>query len=308
MTILGLPDLPWLAATVELRRSDLASGMVPHDVTRPLFPHEVAAGTDFAGIEAGVDTTAGQVAKHLETDRAAFIALLDADLAAVAANPGVLPNDVAVAQRLLQLDNLAGISSIAGVGALIDEAETRYRDILAQAAMEGGVRVHQEAANQGVDVTAARVKLGGLDEYRLDLVAQRLAQAPHADVLAAAGNSAYRIPDPSAVGLRDQVIADLRQLSPQPLLTTMARPAVQIADGIGRVAAATGLPQPSAVYASELLDKATCGPCEQIDGKHYPSLAAAKVDYPAGGFKDCAGGDRCRGTLVTVWDEVPPGG
>jgi hypothetical protein len=295
------------AADVELRRTDLASGLVPAGVTRPMFPHEVYAGTDFAGIEAGVDTVAGDIAKRLETDRAAFIALLEADLAAVAANPGMLPADVAVAQRLLQLDNVLGISSIAGVGALIAEAEARYRATLGQAALNGGARVHTEAAHQGVDVTDARVKLGGLDEYRLDLVAQRLAQAPHADVLAAAADSAYRIPDPSTRGLRDQVITDLKQLSPQPLLTTLARPAVQMADGIGRVAATVGLPEPSGIYASELLDRSTCHSCSEIDGKRYATMAEAKVDYPTGGFRLCSGGDRCRGSIVSVWDEVPPG-
>jgi hypothetical protein len=55
-------------------------------------------------------------------------------------------------------------------------------------------------------------------------------------------------------------------------------------------------------YASELLDQATCPPCGGIDGRNYASLDAALVDYPAGGYRDCAGLTRCRGTLVAVYD------
>lgn len=295
--------LAWLAADIEVRRADLASGLVPPDATRALFPHEVAAGTDFAAIEQSVDRTAGELAKHMDADRAAFIALLEADLAAVASNPGVLPVDVAVAQRLMDLGSTLGISAIPGVSALVTAAEARYRDVLAEAATQGGQRAHQEAAHQGVPLAGSRLKLTGLDEYRIDLMARRLAQAPHADVLAAAADDAYRVPEAHVGGLRQQVIGDLRQMSPQPLLTTLARPAVQQVDGIGRIAAMTGLPTPTKVYASALNDKSTCQACAAEDGHVYATLAEGKADFPSGGYVHCLGGDRCRCTLVSVWAE-----
>lgn len=59
-------------------------------------------------------------------------------------------------------------------------------------------------------------------------------------------------------------------------------------------------------YASELLDANTCDLCETIDGTEYMSLADAELDYPGGGFIDCAGGGNCRGTLVAVYSEVAP--
>ena len=58
------------------------------------------------------------------------------------------------------------------------------------------------------------------------------------------------------------------------------------------------------VYSSELLDSNTCEACREIDGKEYESLDEAGLDYPAGGYVDCLGGDRCRGTLVAVYDEA----
>src|SRR5215212_5951953 len=56
------------------------------------------------------------------------------------------------------------------------------------------------------------------------------------------------------------------------------------------------------IYASELLDSATCKPCSDRDGAEYDSLEAAEADYPSGGYHGCKGGGRCRGTLVAVAD------
>jgi hypothetical protein len=38
-----------------------------------------------------------------------------------------------------------------------------------------------------------------------------------------------------------------------------------------------------------------------IDGTDYPDLETAQKDYPAGIYRQCEGGARCRGTLVFVW-------
>lgn len=301
--------LSWLAADVELMDADAATGRVPDGVTRPLFSHEVAARTDFAQLEADVDGAAGELAKLMEQDRQRFLELLAADLAAVAKNPGVDPVDVAVAARLLQLHAYLGIAAVAGVDALVSEAESRYRDLLARAAQTGAERVAVEARQMGVAGTpAAPPKLSGLDEYRLDLAARRLAQTPHTDVLDAAAAEAYKLPGASPGALMPDVMVGLRALSPQPLLTTLARPAVQQSDGLGRQAAMAVLPAAKGYYASELLDKNTCQPCSAVDGTAYATLAEAKMDYPYGGYRDCLGGDRCRGTIVAVWGSEQPHG
>lgn len=61
---------------------------------------------------------------------------------------------------------------------------------------------------------------------------------------------------------------------------------------------------PSAkIYASELLDQNTCTNCAQEDGKKFASQADADAAYPTGGYVDCLGGPRCRGTLVAVYGE-----
>jgi hypothetical protein len=63
-----------------------------------------------------------------------------------------------------------------------------------------------------------------------------------------------------------------------------------------------------AIYASEVMDENTCGPCADIDGTEYDTLAEAEEDYPTGGYVECEGGLRCRGTLVAVYGRAgaPP--
>lgn len=63
--------------------------------------------------------------------------------------------------------------------------------------------------------------------------------------------------------------------------------------------------EPSArIYASELMDNNTCTACANTDGRQYDTMAAAEADYPTGGNAECAGGPRCRGTLVAVYSEA----
>ena len=57
-------------------------------------------------------------------------------------------------------------------------------------------------------------------------------------------------------------------------------------------------------YASEILDVNTCSLCAAIDGTEYSNLEETEQDYPAGGYVDCEGGDRCRGTIIAVYKEA----
>lgn len=83
----------------------------------------------------------------------------------------------------------------------------------------------------------------------------------------------------------------------------LARQSIHSAHGAGRIETAEIL-APTEVYSSELMDGATCGPCARVDGKDYDDLIEAKTEYETGGYGACAGGARCRGTLVFIY---PPG-
>jgi hypothetical protein len=56
-------------------------------------------------------------------------------------------------------------------------------------------------------------------------------------------------------------------------------------------------------YSSEILDVNTCQACSEVDGTEYPNLEDTEQDYPGGGYVNCEGGDRCRGTIIAVYKE-----
>lgn len=67
---------------------------------------------------------------------------------------------------------------------------------------------------------------------------------------------------------------------------------------------AVPVPEPTEIYASELLDEQTCPKCAEIDGHEYQTLARARADYPdGGGYHGCESETGCRGTLVLMYDE-----
>lgn len=60
-------------------------------------------------------------------------------------------------------------------------------------------------------------------------------------------------------------------------------------------------PEPTEIYASELLDEHTCRKCAEIDGHEYETMAQARADYPeGGGYQGCESEAGCRGTLVIM--------
>jgi 2'-5' RNA ligase len=55
------------------------------------------------------------------------------------------------------------------------------------------------------------------------------------------------------------------------------------------------------LFAMELLDARTCGPCGEVDNKTYDTLADAIRDYPTGTYVNCEGREFCRGRLVALF-------
>jgi hypothetical protein len=63
---------------------------------------------------------------------------------------------------------------------------------------------------------------------------------------------------------------------------------------------------PDATFWADGMLVHNCSECIAVDGTEYPDLASAMQDYAAGGYVDCAGGPRCRGTIIAVGQEVNP--
>lgn len=167
--------------------------------------------------------------------------------------------------------------------------------------MKQAVKDHiAEAKSQGVkvsvpDLAAVTAALKARAEASSILLAQGLAQSASTKAVATLGGS---------IGPKEAapiVETFLKGLSTAVIEKTM-RGVVQSSINSGRRAAMDN-GEPKDIYASELLDAATCEECAAVDETQYDTLAEAEVDYPTGGFVDCLGGDYCRGTLIAVYSE-----
>ena len=77
------------------------------------------------------------------------------------------------------------------------------------------------------------------------------------------------------------------------------------ATNLGRIAVAgAGMkirPDNIQLIADEQNDANTCDPCSAVDGRLFADLAEVATVYGTGGYIECAGRDRCRGTFRVQW-------
>lgn len=258
---------------------------------RPLrrqpYPHEIAAAVDFAALDAVYVSTTADVEALWASEwlPQALAAVSDGIRFTKAGDPRKRVTRSAMARLTVpepQSDRLALLL----LGVARTAAEAAAGELMAQ----------------GQDVLIPS------DEHLALLVADH-AQAvarQTADGLALAASrravqlSQGRTPD----ALAGEVVEYLGGLAHKWERDQLAG-AVQQASNAGRFAVFDRVPSEAAVgwHASELLDENTCGPCVAVDGREFESLAAAMREYPSGGFSECKGGPRCRGTVVAVLAE-----
>lgn len=161
-----------------------------------------------------------------------------------------------------------------------------------------------EAKAQGATVAPATPDDSGLSD-----VAEAAAALAAARLAMSAGTEAMRraLADPDADGadIADDVEEYLAELSDADLSYRISG-AMSAAQNGARVA--TFMNGPSAdLFASEVIDRSTCTPCKEIDGQYIGNTRDDNIAdeiaalYPNGGYTDCAGADRCRGTVIAAY-------
>lgn len=183
--------------------------------------------------------------------------------------------------------------------ALADMADTAADRMVDEAAAQG-VRVDKPDVDPGV---SARLTTGALIDFGAELAAIGIATAAMlgADLAAQAGREALRRYTPGAAGaaIAGKVRGFLDKLKGATRRDQLGG-ALHRATNLGRLAVLDAAPAARYV-ASEVNDRSRCGPCAEIDGTEFEDLAAAFAVYGAGGYAECAGGPRCRGTVRAVW-------
>lgn len=259
------------------RKQTIHSGAIGH---RQPTKVEAAARTDFKTIQMNWQSETNLLLTKWDAVRAAQIDELTQQIA-----DAVDANDT---------DALAGIL-----------ADTTGADIIAEhmkSMMEQSVvTAKAEAAAQGV----AMQTLDTSDLARqLEDQASAIADIMNRGISNSAATQAlmrYGVDDLSGAEVSEAVRGHLEDLSGS-YLNDMLGGALTQAQNQGRMFVMDQAP--GEYYSSELLDENTCEFCEAVDGTDYPTIEAANADYPMGGYSECAGGPRCRGTIVAVYDEA----
>jgi hypothetical protein len=250
---------------------------------RALTGIEAAARTDFAAVQEDWQTALDALLELWAPIAAAQHA--DAEAAVEAAADG------------------GDVTELAGLHVGSADAAGVLGDALRAAAEHAAGRMRAEAAAQGVTIPT-RLHAAGPWDTRLGQVAKATAAVLAAGLAAAAAREALRVwaPGRKARQVAAAVKTHLDALSDR-YLTDQLGGALTTAQNAGRLAAVASAPTEPALYASEVLDKATCEPCQRIDGHRYPDLAEARAAYANGGYVGCLGGLRCRGIVAAVWED-----
>lgn len=197
-------------------------------------------------------------------------------------------------------------SGLAALGLDTSSAVDILADALADYAETAAGHVVDEAAESGVDLEPAWPSTDALRG-----IAEAVAGFEAARFALAAGREAARVagPDPDIDDVIGQLETFLAGLSDSGSQTALGG-ALTGAQNQARADTFSSGPV-GALYASEILDNATCDPCREIHGRwicNTDDLAALYRLYPHSGYVDCLGRDRCRGTAVGVWRPETVGG
>ena len=211
--------------------------------------------------------------------------------------------DSQIAELQSKIEDAVNAGDIDALASIL--ADTTGQDLIAQhmkIMMENAiVTAKAEAASQGVtmptlDTTDLATRMDKQAGAVADIMNRSLSNTAATQAL-----TRYGVDNLSGADVASAVGDHLSALSPT-YLNDMLGGALTQAQNAGRTFVMSQAP--GQYYSSELLDENTCEECEQIDGHDYTTLDDALSDYPTGGYSECLGGPRCRGTIVAVYDEA----
>ncbi|MEG1971444.1 MAG: hypothetical protein RR101_15135, partial [Burkholderiaceae bacterium] len=299
-----------LAAAIDTEAAIIATlierRIVPAGARRMPHPHELRAGTRFAELDRIVVDAAALVSRRVDPVREFILDAL-ADVLAASLNA---PDPWQAVEALADWTDPTNAATIPGLTDLLDSTRAQVTTDLVNAARAAYDEAATEPVRQGVPGPPVNGFNAAAVRPAAEAHARQAARAPVdrlLDVAAQAGTNAATLPGATGASVVEAALDAAEQAS-RAGAEDLARQAANVAHGLGRTQALAATPDPVAVYASELLDGNTCGPCAEIDGRTYVDLDAALADYPGGGgYVACSGGSRCRGTLVLVHGaEAPP--
>jgi HK97 family phage portal protein len=213
--------------------------------------------------------------------------------------------ETAKAALVAQVLSIAQSGSIADLERLTVDTDAMVvllMDAMADIAEDAADAVVEEAAAQGVRLQPAvpsRFSFRDVAVVVAALVTARLVGSAKSNAMRA--NSSAASPSEVADAVR-LALGDLSVDGPRPQLSS----ALTGTQNQARIETLARGPV-GAVYASEVNDSNTCGPCREVDGRwlgNTDELDQVMRSYPGGaygGYVGCEGRERCRGTITGVW-------
>lgn len=210
-------------------------------------------------------------------------------------------------QVVVILDAVEGIVSSGDVLGLLDisvsslDAAAALQSVMQSVGSDAGQRVVAEAKAQGM--ADGDVHLVGPDKLRTAQSAQLYATQTADFLIKSAVSETMRVwsrgSTPSAI--LDRVAGHVRNLTDAYPRLVLGGALTQ-AQHDGRTRTIMGGPE-AALYADEILDSNTCGPCADVNRKWIGNASdpMPPLVYPVAGYVDCKGRWRCRGQVIAVW-------
>ncbi|AIZ01691.1 putative structural protein [Arthrobacter phage vB_ArtM-ArV1] len=276
----------------EVIDAEIAAGHSVPAAVRPMLPHEVAAKVRFGEIAKLTDDAVGEATQVLQGLRDVITGSVLAAMVGDAET--ITPTE---ATRALAQLNAAQPRPVQDA---VAKTAMALQGILGRVALGASGIVVGEAARQGIKVDGFQPNSVPDEVFKLPAAAAALHpwQRITGKLQTVLNNPANLFRDSIP---RDEIAKEVDSI-PLDGTVDMAKQAIHSAHGVGRNEAAADL-NPTEIFASEIMDGATCAPCKAIDGHEYKTMEDAKADYPNGGYEACLGGLRCRGTLVFMYDE-----
>jgi len=191
--------------------------------------------------------------------------------------------------------NVAGLGALGPSGDVVRDVSLALSRAMTDLAVKAADQVVADAAVQGADITTAEP-----DQGRLNQVAAATAALIVAGYASTAVQAALAAPAGTASAAVNTALTTLGAAQ-RGMVAAHVAAALTAAQHEGRRAVFAAHP-PETLRASEVADRVRCGPCADVHGRVYNTLADALQDYPGfGGYYRCEGRLRCRGRLVGSW-------
>ena len=254
--------------------------------SRPLTEQEHASGVRFGDIH-------GLQEALLETVEPVLAGLSAVAVAAVVDAAGRGAKDMLATLAAWRVELPAPIADeVARALPVVEDAlETSFR--------ESSRLVVREAARQGVKLAPVTEQPGWVRDLAETVTGKPVARV--LDVARDLHTAPAAVVTPPAPEAVQEALEGISPKGP----VDVARQANHAVVNAGRVETVEQAERkPAYLWSTEVLDGNQCGPCARIDQTEWETLEEARQFYPEGqGYVSCEGGNRCRGTLVFVWED-----